>query len=161
MNDDELLARLAAAMERTDPPPDRLRGAALRAMTWDTGIAELSLVAVGAQAGQPDLRGGDVEDLSFADDDRTIDLTIEREDAGGAIRVFGAVDPVAVELTALEPTGSVHSIELDDAGRFEFDASSWGPFALTVKDAAGTWRTPIIDPGDIAPEPDGDARNSE
>ena len=159
MNDDELLAQLAAAMERTDPPPDRLRDAAIRAMAWDTGVAELSLVAIGADAGRPELRGGDVEDLSFGDENRTIDLTIERED--DSVRIFGAVDPVAVELSALEPGRSPRSIDLDDAGRFEFDASALGSFVLTVKDASGTWRTPIIDPGDIAPESESDDDGSD
>lgn len=152
MNDDELLARLAAAIDRTDPAPDRLREAAVRAMTWDTGIAELSLVAVGPESSAPDLRGEGVEDLSFGDDQRRIDLMIERDDDGTEVRVFGGVDPTGVELTALEPEGAGRPIEIDDAGRFEFEASSWGPFALVVKDADGSWRTPIIDLTGSAPE---------
>ena len=155
MNDDELLARLAAAIDATDPAPDRLREAAVRALTWDTGIAELSLVAIGAPADAPGLRGGGVEDLSFGDEGRTIDVSIERDDETRDVRVFGSVDPAAVELTAIEPEGRSHPIELDDVGRFEFEASSWGPFALVVTDGDGSWRTPIIDPGDVSPEADG------
>ncbi len=146
MDDDELLAQLAAAVDRVDPPPQRLRDAAMRALTWDLGIAELSLVPVGGASAA--MRGGEVEDMSFADGVRTVDLTIER--TGRSVRVFGAVDPVDVELSALETTGQALPVDLDEAGRFEFEASSMGPFALVVSDTSGSWRTPIIEPG-VAP----------
>ena len=135
-NDDELMARLARAVETHDPVPDDVIAgakAAFIARNLDEELAELLYDS--AIDREPVLtRGETLRTLSFATSDLGIELEVDERER----RIMGQLVPAQGVNVELEVDGLVVGTgEIDDLGRFRFDDVP-GAGAVSIVCWAGT-----------------------
>lgn len=120
-SDDELLAATRAAHVELDPPPERLRGAAIRAASWDHGLDLLVSLSHDSQFADAGLRSATApRDLVFEDDGISIELMLEQGESESATVVMrGEIDPVPDGVLLRSPGATDRIVEVDSAGRFE------------------------------------------
>lgn len=123
VDDDDLLAAVHAAHVVLDPPPTRLRDAAIRAATWDLDLDAMVALTHDSLLAGSGLRGvAAPRDLVFESDGVAIELVIEVKDTDPAISVIrGEIDPVPDTVTLRTPGRPDRKIEVDDVGRFEVE----------------------------------------
>jgi hypothetical protein len=120
-DDDAFLAAARAAHDELDPPPERLREAAIRAAGWDHGLDLLVSLAHDSQFADAGLRSTAApRDLVFEADDISIELMLE---PGGSdpttMMIRGEIDPVPDAVFLRSPGVPDRSVDVDEAGRFE------------------------------------------
>ncbi|MGI9605992.1 MAG: hypothetical protein ACR2P0_07615 [Acidimicrobiales bacterium] len=130
-NDDELMARVAAAIGDRDPIPDELLStskALYISRNLDEELAELLFDS--ANDRELVLTRGDAErSLSFGTNDLTIELEIDQQ----AGRIMGMIVPPQVVSVDLEIDGLVvESTDSDDLGRFRLESLGSGPGAVSI-----------------------------
>ncbi|MGB3735904.1 MAG: hypothetical protein WA964_13170 [Ilumatobacter sp.] len=126
IDDDDLLAAVRSAHSELDPPPERLRDAAIRAATWDLELDLLVSLAHDSQLTASGLRTVAVpRDLVFESDGIAIELVVESKDTDPAISVIrGEIDPVPDRVTLRSPGRPDRVVDVDDAGRFEAEVDA-------------------------------------
>jgi len=126
MDDDDLLAALHAAHSELDPPPVRLRDAAIRAATWDLDLDLLVSLAHDSELAASGLRALAVpRDLVFESDGIAIELVVESKDSDPAISVIrGEIEPVPERVTLRSPGRPDRVVDVDDAGRFDVEVDA-------------------------------------
>ena len=145
--DDELLARLGAALRGAQEPPDHV--SALARLSFglrdlDARLAELVAdTAVDAPAG---VRSATAAPrlLTFSSGDTDLDLEVELQvtPAGGGRDLVGQVVPPGPATLRLEPAAGT--------GAVEADADELGRFAVSLPAAEGAWRLVCHRPGEPA-----------
>lgn len=122
-DDDALLAATRAAHEELDPPPERLRDAAIRAAAWDHGLDLLVSLAHDSQFADAGLRSSAaLRDLVFEDDGISIELMLEPGESDTATTMIrGEIDPAPDSVLLRSPGVPDRNVEVDAAGRFEVE----------------------------------------
>ncbi len=140
--DDELLDRVHEAVRITDPPPVRLRDAAMRALTWDHELEAMQLLYDSAAEPVGVMRGAaavTARDLTFGDEELSVEISIT-EDEGGATTLDGMIsdntmgdrvidDPTVgvevadgsagdVDVVIVQPNRPKRQVPVDEHGRF-------------------------------------------
>lgn len=146
MDDEELLDALLTALNVLDPPPERLRRAALDAQSWRLSDAVLERTELGdlelAGAG---MRGQhDVVDMTFRTASTECNISVERSDP--KFLVSGMVEPVPTRIVAQVPGRPPLHVDCDEFGRFEFEVEgALGVAVSFVGEDETVVRTPLID----------------
>jgi hypothetical protein len=126
-SDDELLAALARAVARFDPPPSELTAANRALLTWrDPDAALAELVADSRQLAGAVRGPTDEVVLRFASDE--VSLVVQLEEVQGAgRRLIGQVEGDATGSVVLRRPGGERSVPTDEWGRFQLDDVQPGP----------------------------------
>jgi len=134
--DDRLLEELAAALEATDPVPERFVEAAKASFTWRTIDAELAeLVFDSAEGELAGVRGVDsTREITFRTPSFEIEVAIISD---GVRRLIGQLVPAQVGVVELQFAGASVTTESDSLGRFSFDDVPLGPISLKIEAADG------------------------
>lgn len=149
-SDDELLSRLHVERSAVDRPPEDLAEVALRALTWDTGFAQL---IAAADTGEPVLArgpvsavaGSEVIDNTFEADGSVLEISIETLPDGPGHRLSGLVHPRRDEVQVLSPGAEPTQVECDSFGRFEAEITAkLVAIAFELPDGRLV-RTPLLD----------------
>jgi hypothetical protein len=136
-DDDELVARLSAALDEHDPVPDdaiATARAALQLGRADVELAELvrdTLAATGELAMRSDALI-EARALEFVAGGYRLD--VELVDDGGV--VLGQIDPADAARVALETEAGAQETEADLLGRFRFTGAR-GPLRLRITTTSG------------------------
>jgi len=138
MSDDQLLAKLAAALDADDPMPESVIEAAKATFTWRTIDAELAaLVFDSAGAELAGVRGADAtRQMTFRTPGVEIELVVVSETTR---RVVGQlVPPQNAEIT-LHHEAEEMTAQADSLGRFTFHDVPSGSIRLTclLQDESG------------------------
>ena len=125
-DDDVLLAAARAAHDELDPPPERLREAAIRAAAWDHEMDLLVSLGHDSQFADAGLRAATApRDLVFESGEISIELVVEPTERDPAITVVrGEIDPVPDRVIARSPDRPDLVVDLDEAGRFEVETDA-------------------------------------
>jgi hypothetical protein len=131
--DDELLAKLARAIEIADPVPSSVVAAAQAAFTWRTIDAELASLVYDSSEDRElaGVRGGaGSRALTFEYADVVVELEVD-ESTGGRT-VTGQVAPSAPDWIELHQADAGEPVRLDadELGRFRIPSVRPGPFRL-------------------------------
>ncbi|MEO9324058.1 hypothetical protein ABFT23_11240 [Nocardioides sp. C4-1] len=144
MNDDQLLAELAAAVAEAADVGERRRQAARAAFTWRTVDAELaellhdSALDAGAAVRSA---GSDDEPRSLSFGSGALALEIEYD----GTEVVGQVVPSADATLHLQrPEGDEVVVEVDAAGFFRFEGVEPGPTRFVARSADATLTSPWV-----------------
>jgi len=121
-DDLELLAALRDAVVAADPPPARLRDAAMRALTWDAEME--TLLATFDSAKEPAGMRSAVatRDLTFGADELVIDVSVTTDGPDGPT-LTGSVSVPDASLTLARPGHPDQPITIDEFGRFHLPVS--------------------------------------
>lgn len=114
--DDELLAELRDAVLSSDRPPERLRDAAIRALTWDTDIETLLITFDSAKESAGMRSATATRDITFSRDGVEVEVSIFEDD--GEIIVSGVIGGDITQATLARPRTEDHPLETDEHGRF-------------------------------------------
>ncbi|MEV4621600.1 hypothetical protein AB0J74_23185 [Asanoa sp. NPDC049573] len=127
MNDDEILAALAAARRSATSVPERIREIGRSAFAWRTVDAELAALtpdpAVGARAEPAAVRA-----LTFAARDLTIEVEVTDDALHGQV-----VPPQRGEIELRDRSGVVAVAQVDDVGWFVLGPLPRGMFRLHLR----------------------------
>jgi hypothetical protein len=141
--DEVLLHRLAEAAAAIDPPPERWREVARASLSWRPVDAELARLLhdsadpAGSPASTSVRAAAGPRQLSYADDDRLLELEITRQTDG--LTLLGQVVPGAAgELVVHHPGGVPTALAVDDLGRFRLERLPDEPFAVEVRGEPGS-----------------------
>ena len=132
MNDDQLIARLADALDAVDPVPEHVLDAAKAAYTWRTIDAELAaLVFDSAAEDLIGIRSADTtRQLTFSTPGVEIELIVLSDTTR---RIVGQlVPPQRAEIVLHHETGE-RTVESDTLGRFTIDDVPAGSVRLTCR----------------------------
>lgn len=132
MTDDQLLALVADALDKSDPVPDVVLEAAKASFTWRTIDAELAALVFDSAAEElVGVRSADTSrQMTFRSPGVEIELVVVSETSR---RIIGQlVPPQAAEITLHHESGpqTVHS---DELGRFTFHDVPSGSVRITCK----------------------------
>lgn len=145
LNDDELMAELAAAVEEEHAVSDRRRAAARMAFTWrtvDEELAELlhdSALDAGA-AVRSSGPGGAPRTLTFVRGAITLEIEVDGDALLGEVVDDGAEGPATVTLQ--RPDAEDRVAEADASGFFRFDGVGPGPARFVVAREGWSLTTP-------------------
>ena len=144
LSDDELLARLASAASRFDPPPAEVVEAARASFAWrdvDSELAELVFDSSLEREAMATMRGGRSRLLTFEGPG----LVVEVEVDGGEGHVVGQlVPPQPAQVELRRPSGSV-MVDADELGRFTVDGVTRGPVSLRCRRTTGEASPSVVD----------------
>ena len=129
--DDQLMAKLQAALQAGLPNPPDVTATAEMTFAWRTIDADLAALSYDSSMEELTVRsGGNVRTLSFElDGDVRIDLRIDAE----RTRIIGQVEPAGEGVAELIHRDGVEVAEVDDFGVFVFEAIAAGPVSVRVK----------------------------
>ncbi len=132
LRDDQLLARLAAALEAADPMPESALEAAKATFTWRTIDAELaSLVFDSAAEELVGVRSADAtRQMTFRTPGVEIELVVMSETSR---RVVGQLVPPQAAEIILHHEDDERTAQSDSLGRFTFHDVPSGSIRLTCK----------------------------
>lgn len=130
--DEELIARLKAGLENSDPVPSDVTDFAKAALGWRDADAELAEIAFdsteeGAMAAVRS--SATARMISFEAGRWTIDIEYDESSR----QLLGQVDPAGAVSIEIRYAGGVMTTESDDMGRFDFDEIPRGPMSLVVR----------------------------
>jgi len=139
MEDDALLADLAALLGRVDPVPPEVTLAARSAFAWralDDELAELLYDSAVDEAPLAGVRSaGGPRMLSFGGADLTVELEVAPD--GPARRLVGQlVPPGQAEIEIRHQAGSLETAA-DELGRFAIGGVPAGPMSIRCRSAKG------------------------
>lgn len=148
LNDDELMAELAAAVEEETAVSDRRRAAAKAAFTWRTVDAELaellhdSALDPGAavRSGSADADGPRM--LSFRRAAVTLEVEIEGDAVLGEVVDEDSDTDAPAVVTLQRPDAEDRTAETDASGFFRFADVEPGPVRFVVVRGGWTLTTP-------------------
>ncbi|GIF78425.1 hypothetical protein [Asanoa siamensis] len=127
MNDQELIAAIAAARREAAEVPERIREIGRAAFAWRTVDAELAALATEAPAGAR-AEPAAVRALTFAARDLTIEVEITDDALHGQV-----VPPRAGEIELRDRTGVVAVARVDEVGWFVLGPVPRGMFRLHLR----------------------------
>jgi hypothetical protein len=136
-DDDELLARLATALDHAEPVPPGVLAAAKGAFTWRTVDAELAALVYDSDTDRDlaGVRGAELRAraLTFEYADVVVELEVDDE-ADGRV-VTGQVAPPPLEWIELHQADRPQPVRLeaDELGRFRTAPIGAGPFRLLCR----------------------------
>ena len=145
LNDDELMAELAAAVAEEDAVSERRRTAARAAFTWRTVDVELAelLHDSALDAGAAVRSGSDgPRTLSFRRAAVTRAVEVDGETVLGEVIDEAAGDAAPAAVTLQRPDADDRSVEADASGFFRFDGVAPGPVRFVVVRAGWSLTTP-------------------
>ena len=146
LNDDELMAEVAAAVAEEAAVSERRRTAARAAFTWRTVDAELAelLHDSALDAGAAVRSGSDgPRTLSFRRAAVTVEVEVEGETVLGEVIDESGGDAAAPATVTLQrPDADDRSVAADAAGFFRFDGVEPGSVRFVVVRAGWTLTTP-------------------
>ena len=134
--DEALAAELAAALQATDPVPERFVDAAKESFTWRTIDAELAeLIFDSAEGELVGVRGVDgTRQVTFQAPGVEIEVAIISD---GSRRLVGQLVPAVRSHVELHFGDQAIVAESDDLGRFSFENVPLGPISIKVELADG------------------------
>jgi hypothetical protein len=135
MQDDEIIALLAEALERADPVPAHVMDNSRAAFTWRTIDAELAELVFDSAFHSSGVRSEELNrQVTFRASDVEIEIMV-LEDRGR--RLVGQLVPARDATIELVGEDGKRSAKSDRLGRFSFDRLGVGPTRLTVLGADG------------------------
>ena len=144
--DREILARLAALIDASDPVPpglvDRI-GLALTMEALHAELAELHLVGEPALAVRTDETSIEAATITFTTDVLTVMISVHPE--GGRVRVDGWAAPAGELTVELHQGGDITTVASDPDGRFSFADVERGPARLVLRRPSDP-TVPIVTP---------------
>lgn len=146
LNDDELMAELAAAVEEEGAVSDRRRNAARMAFTWRTVDAELaellhdSALDAGAAVRSSGSASGAPRTLTFVRGAITLEIEVDGDALLGEVVDDAGAGPATVTLQ--RPDADDRSVEADPSGFFRFDGVEPGPARFVVAREGWSLTTP-------------------
>jgi len=142
-NDDELVKRVARAIQANDPvPEDVIAGAKAAFIARDLDSELAKLLYDSAKDREPVLTRGDtMRTLSFATEDLGVELELDKQHG----RIMGQLVPPQAAQVDLELDGLVvDSTMTDDLGRFRFETPGAGVVSVVCRSTAGGWGVCIL-----------------
>ncbi len=132
MKDEQLLARLMAALDAADPLPEAVIDAAKASFTWRTIDAELAaLVFDSASEELVGVRGAEVaRQMTFRTPGVEIELVVVSETSR---RLVGQLVPPQAAEIELHHEDVTRTVQSDNLGRFTFQDVPTGSVRLTCK----------------------------
>ena len=129
--DEELIARLKAGLEESDPVPGDITEFAKAALGWRNVDAELAEIAFDSteEAVSGVRSSATARMISFEAGRWTID--IEYDEA--KTHLMGQVDPAAKTQIEIHFAGGTMATDSDELGRFDFHDIPRGPMSLTIR----------------------------
>jgi hypothetical protein len=131
-SDDQLLARLAAALEAADPVPDAVMAAARASFTWFTVDAELAALVFDSATEQPvGVRATETaRQMTFRTPAMEIELVILTD---ATRRLVGQLVPPRTAGIELHHERGPMRVQADASGRFAFDEVPAGSIRLICR----------------------------
>ena len=148
LNDDELMAELAAAVEEEAAVSDRRRDAARAAFTWRTIDAELaellhdSALDAGAAVRSASGADGGPRMLSFRRAAVTLEVEVDGQEVLGEVVEDGGDATGPATVTLQRPDAEDRTTETDASGFFRFDGVGPGSVRFVVARAGWSLTTP-------------------
>ncbi len=144
INDDELMAELAAAIAEEDTISDRRRSAARMAFTWRTVDAELAELlhdsALDAGAALRSSAAGAPRTLTFVRGAITLEIEVDGDSLLGEVIDDDSTDPATITLQ--RPDADDRTTDADASGFFRFDGVEPGPARFVVVREGWSLTTP-------------------
>lgn len=128
----ELLGRLRAGLDDTDPVPSDVTEFARAAFTWrsiDAELAELDFDSVDEDMPTGVRSSATARMVSFQAGQWMLD--VEYDDTTG--RLMGHISPESTYTLELHTAGALFSTESDERGRFEAEGIERGPVSLVLR----------------------------
>ena len=130
--DEELIARLKAGLEQTDPVPGDITEFAKAALSWrnvDAELAEIAFDSTEEEALSGVRSSATARMISFEAGRWTIDIEYDEPRS----HLMGQVDPVTQVQVEIRYAGGASTTDSDELGRFDFEDIPRGPMSLTIR----------------------------
>jgi hypothetical protein len=136
-DDEQLLVALRAALDGSDPIPERVVVAARDAFAWRTIDAELAALSYDSLLDNKELAGvrsgsDSARMLTFESDQLTVEVEVEHG------RLMGQLVPPQPGAVEVRHAGGSLTVQADEIGRFVAEPVARGPFSLRCRTSAAT-----------------------